>query len=283
MHPWWELRMTQVNKSTVGRPAVTRRMQRYSLLKAAGGLVVIFGLIATLLRNDPFPSVRQQAIRQRRQVEKQRDFRDPEEAASGSASEEEGSDENGGRIFTLEVESLTGGGKGSVIIQTKPEWAPLGVEHFHELMDDHFYEKAKFFRVVNNFVVQFGIAADPKNNRPQAIKDDPVVETNKRGTLTYATSGPNTRSTQLFINTRTGGNAFLDKQGFAPIGEVISGMEFVDQIYAGYGEKPDQGKIQRQGNAYLDEEFPLLSYISRTHDGEGLEEEMEESDEENSV
>jgi cyclophilin family peptidyl-prolyl cis-trans isomerase len=94
------------------------------------------------------------------------------------------------------------------------------VQHFHELMDDHFYEQAKFFRVIPDFVVQFGIAADPAKNRPKAIKDDPVVQTNARGTLTYATSGANTRSTQLFINTKASGNGFLDKMGFAPIGLV---------------------------------------------------------------
>lgn len=224
--------MTQVKRSTGRAAAVTRKMQRYSLLKTAGGLLLIIGLIALLRGNDPFPSVRMQAIRQRRQAENQRDFRDPEKAESASAGsevsgeEEEnagngGDAESGGRIFTFELASLKDGAKGKVVIQTKPEWAPLGVQHFHELMDANFYELAKFFRVVPDFVVQFGIAADPTKNRPEPIQDDPVVQTNSRGTLTYATSGPNTRSTQLFINTKNSGNAFLDKQGFAPIGEVI--------------------------------------------------------------
>lgn len=217
--------MTQVKRAT-GRQALTRRMQRYSLLKTAVGLLLIIGLISVLLHNDPFPSVRRAAMRQRRQAEQQRDFREPENSEnSGSEAEKNvGSKKNpedGGRLFTLELESLTDGATGKIVIETKPSWAPLGVQHFHELMDDHFFEQAKFFRVVPDFIVQFGIAADPTKNRPTAIQDDPVIETNARGTLTYAISGPNTRSTQLFINTKSSGNAFLDKQGFAPIGEVI--------------------------------------------------------------
>jgi len=223
-----------------------------------------------LLNNDPFPSVRRAAIRQRRQVEKQRDFREPGDKQSVNSEGEKGDEkeilEDGGRRFVFELEGLIDGGKGEIVIETKPSWAPIGVQHFHELMDDHFYELAKFFRVVSNFVVQFGIPADPANKRPKSINDDPVVQTNARGTLTYATSGPNTRTTQLFINTNKNGNARLDNMGFAPIGVVVSGMEYIDAIYAGYGEQPNQGKIQQQGNAYLDKEFPLLSFISKTRD-----------------
>ena len=219
--------MTLVKRSA-GRPALARKMQRYSLLVTVVGLLFIFGLIATLFRNDPFPSVRKAAIRQRRQTEKQqRDFRDAQpdtnsEEIPAQVVEETG---DGGRQFTFEVESLNDGAKGQVVIETKPSWAPLGVAHFHELMDEKFYDMAKFFRVVPAFVVQFGLAADPTKNRPNPIKDDPVVQTNSRGTLTYATSGPNTRSTQLFINTKESGNSFLDKQGFAPIGRVIRYVE----------------------------------------------------------
>ena len=97
------------------------------------------------------------------------------------------------------------------------------------------------------------------------IKDDPVLSTNKRGTVTFATSGPNSRTTQIFINTNNGpqGNKFLDGQGFSPFAEVIKGMDIVDRIYAGYGEKPNQGEIQNRGNACLSEEFPKLSYVSK--------------------
>lgn len=228
--------MTQVKRST-GRPAVTKKMQRFSLIKTAGGLLLILGLIAALMRSDPFPGVRKAALRQRREAEKQRDFREPKDENKETETEESGDvsikeeAQDGSRIFTLELAGLSGGTKGRVVIQTKPSWAPLGVAHFHELMDDNFYEMAKFFRVIPEFMVQFGIAAVPKNNRPKAIKDDPVLQTNGRGTLTYATSGPDTRSTQLFINTQKSGNAFLDKQGFAPIGEVIRYVLFFSLGY----------------------------------------------------
>lgn len=232
-------------KRSAGRPALAKKLQRYALPITVMGLLLAFGLIATLFQNDPLPGVRA-AVRQRRRAaeNEQRDFRPPEEehvvaedvvpAAEVDSEEEKG---DGGRRFTFELESLNDGAKGKVVIETKPEWAPLGVAHFHELMDDHFYDMAKFFRVVPNFVVQFGLAADPNNNRPQPIEDDPVLQTNARGTLTYATSGPNTRSTQLFINTRADGNAFLDNQGFAPIGEVVRHVEILNSNKAGTPSK----------------------------------------------
>lgn len=215
--------MAIVKRSAGGRVAITRRMQRFSLLKIFVGLLAILGLVTLLLQNDPFPSVRRAAMRQRRRVETQRDFREPgdESNADNGEAEEKKTENEEGRIFTLDLAGLNGGKTGKVVIRTKPSWAPLGVEHFHKLMDDHFYDEAKFFRVIPDFMVQFGIAADPANNRKKEIPDDPVVQTNARGTITYATSGPNTRTTQLFINTRKGGNAFLDKQGFSPFGEVL--------------------------------------------------------------
>jgi cyclophilin family peptidyl-prolyl cis-trans isomerase len=202
-------------------------MQGYSLMKAAGALVLILGFATLLFRNDPFPGVRKAAMRHRNEAEianeeeVERDFRQPEsdQKEADTVADEPQADD--GRVFTLDLASLKEGASGKVVIQTRPSWAPIGVEHFHQLMDAEFYDQAKFFRVVNNFMIQFGIAAIPQNNRPAPIKDDPVVQTNARGTLTYATSGPNTRSTQLFINTNKNGNKFLDGQGFAPIGEVI--------------------------------------------------------------
>jgi len=167
-----------------------------------------------------------------------------------------------GRTVTFELAALRGGGTGSVTIRTRPSWAPLGVARFHALVDAGFFGGCRFFRVVPNFMVQFGISGDPAVQREwdKNIADDPVVGTNVRGVVTFATAGPGTRTTQLFINTAK--NGFLDKQGFSPIGEIISGMEFVDQINDQYREEPDQGRIESAGNAYLEKNFPALSYIS---------------------
>jgi len=283
--------MTQVKRGAA-RVVSTRKQQRYSLMKIVGALLLICGFVVFLLQSDPFPGVRQAAMRHRRQNDvkmespgkMQRDFRSSEvngdkskssnsvklskgEVITGEIKEEKEKEDsdNGGRIYTFELSNLKDGKTGNIVIQTKPEWAPLGVEHLHKLLDNDFYKDAKFFRVVNDFMVQFGIPAIPSKSQKTPIKDDPVIQTNSRGTITFATSGPNTRTTQIFINTRQGGNKFLDNQGFSPIGEVTSGMEFVDEIYAGYAEKPSQGKIQNKGNEYLDKEFPLLSYISKTY------------------
>jgi len=171
-----------------------------------------------------------------------------------------------GRLITFELASLKGGGTGNVTIQTRPSWAPRGVAQFHALVDAGFFEGCRFFRVLPNFMVQFGLSGDPAVQRQweTAIADDPVVGSNTRGMVTFATAGPNTRTTQLFINTKK--NSFLDKQGFSPIGEIISGMEFVDQINDEYREEPDQGMIESAGNAYLEKNFPNLSYISSTEE-----------------
>jgi len=258
--------MTQVKRGAA-RQAPTRKQQRYSLMKILGSLALIGCFVVFLLQSDPFPGVRRAAMRHRRQTEIDSSRKRDGTIETGEIKEVKKENEettSGGRTYVFELSSLTDGKTGEIVIETKPEWAPLGVEQLHTLLEDNFYQDAKFFRVVNNFVVQFGIPAIPSDKYKKPIKDDPVVQTNARGTLTYATSGPNTRTTQLFINTNTKGNAFLDKQGFAPIGIVTKGMDLVDQIYAGYGEKPNQGKIQQKGNAYLDKEFPLLSYVSKT-------------------
>merc|ERR1711998_655912 len=150
----------------------------------------------------------------------------------------------------------------SFTIRVHPEWAPKGASRFTELVQSKTLDDARFFRVVNNFMVQFGIPASPDvaaQWRDKTIPDDPVKVSNKRGYITFATSGPNSRTSQMFINFKD--NKFLDSQGFSPFGEVIDGMEVVDRIYSGYGEKPDQGQIQNRGNAYMAKEFPKLSYI----------------------
>jgi len=137
----------------------------------------------------------------------------------------------------------------------------LAADHIHDLIHS-FALVLHLYSIQKNVTIE--IQGDPdvqKKWRGKVLKDDPVLSSNKRGTLTFATSGPNSRTSQMFINTNTKGNKFLDGQGFAPIGEVISGMEYVDLINDEYKEKPGQGKIQNQGNKYLEAEFPRLSHI----------------------
>lgn len=155
--------------------------------------------------------------------------------------------------------------KGNFTVRVTRAWAPLGADRFYNLAKHDYFKDAAFFRIVPNFIVQFGLSADPNVNgvwRSANIKDDPVAQSNKPGYITFATAGPHTRTTQLFIN--LGNNAFLDKQGFSPFGEVTQGMDVVRGLYAGYGEGPDQGAITRQGKAYLDKSFPKLDSIKTT-------------------
>jgi peptidyl-prolyl cis-trans isomerase A (cyclophilin A) len=158
--------------------------------------------------------------------------------------------------------------KGPFVVEVHRDWAPRGADRFYNLVKNGFYDNARFFRVIEGFMVQFGINGDPSVAgawRDADIKDDPVKQSNERGTITFATAGPNTRTTQVFIN--FGDNAGLDGQGFSPFGKVVSGMEVVDSLYGGYGEGapngngPDQGRIQSQGNAYLEQGFPKLDFI----------------------
>jgi len=158
--------------------------------------------------------------------------------------------------------------KGPITVQVNKAWAPEGAERFYRLVRLRFYDEARFFRVVRGFVVQFGINGDPAVEarwRSMTIKDDPVLQSNTRGRLTFATSGPSTRTTQLFINLAD--NSRLDKRGFAPFGEVVEGMDVVDRFYDAYGEGPpsgigpDQEQIEAKGNGYLESNFPRLDYI----------------------
>ena len=154
--------------------------------------------------------------------------------------------------------------KGPILIQVQRDWTPLGADRFYTLVKTGYLNGDRFFRVVPNFIVQFGLGPDPKLNARwgQAnLKDEPVKENNVRGTVAFAkTAMPNTRSTQLFFNINDNVQS-LDPQGFAPFGRVIDGMNVVDQIYQGYGDKPDQHRIETEGNAYLEKEFPNLDYI----------------------
>jgi len=152
--------------------------------------------------------------------------------------------------------------KGDFVVQVNRAWAPIGADRFYNLVKHGFFTGAPFFRVVQGFIIQFGLTPDPAVNRAWQnanIKDDPVTQSNKPGYLTFATAGPNTRTTQLFIN--FGNNTFLDNQGFAPFGQVTSGMDVVKNLYSGYGEQPNQGAITSQGKAYIEKNFPKIDSI----------------------
>ena len=160
--------------------------------------------------------------------------------------------------------------KGDFTVKVTRAWAPLGADRFFNLVKIGYFNDAAFFRVVDGFMVQFGINAEPGVNsvwRPARIQDDPVTQSNTRGKITFATSGKNSRTTQVFINFVDNSN--LDGMGFAPFGEITSGMEIVDSLYKGYGEGaprgrgPDQGRIQGEGNSYLKAEFPQLDYVKK--------------------
>ncbi|MBV9103792.1 MAG: peptidylprolyl isomerase [Candidatus Eremiobacteraeota bacterium] len=156
--------------------------------------------------------------------------------------------------------------RGPILIDVDRSLAPNGAKRFADLVTAHYFDGARFYRVVPGFVVQWGAAATPALTKKwdTTIPDDPVKGSNTRGTVTFAATGqPNSRTTHLFIN--LGDNTRLDAMGFAPIGHVESGMQAVDSIYSGYGEQPDQSLIQRQGNAYLQKAFPRLDYIRTAH------------------
>lgn len=157
--------------------------------------------------------------------------------------------------------------RGRFDVMARKQWAPDGVDRFHSLVESRYYDGAAFFRVVKNFVAQFGLASDPAITaawRPRAIADEPVKHPNARGTIAYARGGPGTRSIQLYINLKD--NARLDTLngfGFPPIADVVSGMSTVDSLYSGYGNSPSQDSIGRQGNDYLRRAWPKLDYVKR--------------------
>ena len=162
--------------------------------------------------------------------------------------------------------------KGVFVVEVYRAWAPLGADRFFNLVKNGFYDDCRFFRVIDSVLVQSGIHGDPKVQAAWAaatIADDPRKESNRRGTVTLASAGPDTRSTQFFINLTDNGRV-LDRQRLAPIGRVIGGLEVVDSLYSGYGEGsprgsgPDQSQIRVEGNAYLSRLFPKLDFIKRT-------------------
>jgi peptidyl-prolyl cis-trans isomerase A (cyclophilin A) len=159
--------------------------------------------------------------------------------------------------------------QGTFVVDVHRDWAPLGADRFYNLVKSGYFDDVRFFRVIPGFMAQFGIHGNPGVSSAWTsarIQDDPVKQSNKRGFVVFATAGPNTRTTQLFINFGDNGNS-LDKQGFAPFGEVTTGMSVVDKLYSGYGEGqpqgggPSQGALTSGGNAYLAKSFPKLDYI----------------------
>ena len=203
-----------------------------------------------------------------------------EEEVTDMKTEDLGPDKEDGRSFLfdpLKLDSkspdkfrvLFNTTKGPITIDVTRAWSPKGADRFHGLVAEGYFTNIAFFRVIEGFMAQFGIHADPKVNRIMMdanIQDDPVMTRNARGSITFAKTGlPNSRSVQFFINFED--NFGLDNQGFSPFGKVSSGMEVVNSLYSGYGEGaprgygPDQGRIQAEGNSYLKDAFPLLDYI----------------------
>ncbi len=188
------------------------------------------------------------------------------DAARTAASSSAAASEAAPATFRARFETSAG----DFVIEVQRDWAPQGADRFYNLVKGGVFDGARFFRVLPGFMAQFGIPGDPQlaaQWRDRRIADDPVRQSNTRGMVSFATAGPNTRTTQVFIN--FGNNSMLDGQGFAPFGRVVEGMAVVDKLYSGYGEGapggrgPDQGRAQREGNAYLAQDFPKLDYIKR--------------------
>ncbi|MCP5110999.1 MAG: peptidylprolyl isomerase [bacterium] len=170
-------------------------------------------------------------------------------------------------VFQVKFETT----KGDFVIEVHREWAPRGADHFYHLVTQKFYDGSRFFRVVRRFVAQFGINGDPKTQAlysTMQILDDPVQQSNLQGFVSFAKLGPNSRTTQVFINLKD--NSSLDKDGFAPFGKVVEGFENIERLWSSYGEVaprgtgPDPTQIEIQGNAYLESKFPRLDSIVRT-------------------
>ncbi|MGH9482647.1 MAG: peptidylprolyl isomerase [Terriglobales bacterium] len=161
--------------------------------------------------------------------------------------------------------------RGPIVLEVHRGWAPQGADRFYYLARHGYYNGAAFFRVVPGFVVQWGLGPDPKVNLAwdkANIKDDPVAQSNVRGMATYAKGGPDSRTTQVYINLRD--NSRLDALGFAPFGRVVEGMQLVDRLYGGYGDGPPRGhgpsqaRLQKEGAPYLKKDFPKLDRILTT-------------------
>ena len=158
--------------------------------------------------------------------------------------------------------------KGDIVLKITRDWAPKGADRFYSLVKNGFYDECRFYRVLPKYIAQFGIHGDPAISgkwHEATLDDDPVKQKNTRGRLTFAKGGPNSRTTNLFLNLKD--STSLDSQGFAPIGEVVDGMEIADQLHSGYGDGapkgrgPSQKKIYEEGNAFLKKDFKDLDFI----------------------
>ncbi|HEY6390005.1 MAG TPA: peptidylprolyl isomerase [Bryobacteraceae bacterium] len=170
-------------------------------------------------------------------------------------------------IYRVKIDTT----KGSFTLEITRALAPLGADRFYHLVESGFYDDSRFYRVIAGRFAQFGIAGDPRIAqiwRNESFPDDPARARNARGTFAFAMTGPNARTTQIYINVID--QPRQDADGFAPFGKVVEGMEVVDKLYSGYGEKSGggmrggkQGRLFEEGNAYLDREFPLLDKLLR--------------------
>jgi peptidyl-prolyl cis-trans isomerase A (cyclophilin A) len=152
--------------------------------------------------------------------------------------------------------------RGTFVVEAVRAWAPRGADRFYQLVGEGFFDENRFYRVLPGFIAQFGANDDPKRNtqwEATPLPDDTAREKNRRGTVSFAFLGPNSRTHQLFVNLKDNPN--LDTQGFAPVGRVIDGMSVVDSLYDGYGEKPQYQLVGTLGNKYLARMFPKLDYI----------------------
>ncbi|MBI3288890.1 MAG: peptidylprolyl isomerase [Elusimicrobia bacterium] len=184
----------------------------------------------------------------------------PAAAANPALLSPETANEKAPDVFKAKIVTT----KGDMVVEVRRAWSPNGADRFYNLVKTGFYDDTAFFRVVDGFMAQLGIHGDPAVSakwRPATIQDDPPAgQSNKPGYLTFAKTGaPNSRTTQIFFN--FGNNAFLDGQGFTPFAKIVEGEDVLGKIFRAYGESPDQGAIQMQGNAYLKANFPNLDYI----------------------
>src|SRR5262249_6288884 len=169
-------------------------------------------------------------------------------------------------VYRVKLETTAG----PIVLEVHRDWAPVGADRLYELVRSGYYDDSRFFRVTERFA-QFGIAGKPgaaAEWRERRINDDPVKQSNRRGRFAFAMTGPDTRTTQIYIcKVDMSGQ---DKDGFAPLGTVVEGMDVVDKLYAGYGESAGggmragrQGRIFAEGNAHLDQDFPELDKLVR--------------------